>query len=134
MIYKIVHNEIIYAIIVKSNYKKKGINFFSKNKDSFQIGYINYPKGHEILKHYHPRRKKIIYDNNEALFIKKGKIRINFFDPKNMKKSFCSKILNKNDIILILYAGHGFEVIDNVQMLEIKQGPYYPKSNKIKFI
>ena len=80
-----------YALILRSNFKKKGINFFTSNQSSFQLGYINYKSKHQIKPHYHPRQKKIIYDTNEVLFIKKGKIKVNFLKRKNLKNIFNQK-------------------------------------------
>jgi hypothetical protein len=132
MIETIIFKRKIYAIIIKSNFHKKGINFFTKRNHSLQLGYINYKKNHEIKSHYHPKSKKIIYDTNEVFLIKKGKIRIDFFEKKNKKKYLKSKILKKNDIILIINGGHGFKVIEEVSIVEIKQGPYQLKDDKNK--
>ena len=134
MIEKIIHKKKVYALIIRSSFKKKGIHFFTKHTDSFQLGYIDYKTNHKIVPHYHPREKKIINTTSEALIIKKGSIQVNFFDVKNQKKYFKSKILKKGDIILILRGGHGFNVIKNVEMIEIKQGPYFPKNSKVRII
>jgi len=132
MIESIIFNKKLFAIILRSKFKKKGINFFTETKNSFQLGYINYNTNHKISPHYHPRKKKIIFDTSEILFIKKGKIKINFYNEKTMKKYFRSRILNKGDIILIVSGGHGFKVLSNVEMIEVKQGPYDFKKTKIR--
>ena len=124
MIESIFHKNKLYALIIRAKFSKKGINFFTKPNNSMQSGYINYKKNHKIIPHYHPKQKKIIYDTNEVLFIKKGIIKINFFDTKNLKKILKSKILYKGDFIHILNGGHGFKVLKDVEIVEIKQGPY----------
>ena len=63
--------------------------------------------------------------------ILKGKLRVDFTIPK--KKYLFSKLLNEKDIIMLVHGAHGFKVIKNVQMIEIKQGPYITKLDKIKF-
>ena len=68
------------------------------------------------------------------MIIKRGIIKVNFFDEKKKKKYFKSKILKKGDIILILRGGHGFTVIKNVEMFEIKQGPFNPKVSKVRVL
>ncbi len=132
MIEQILHKGRLYALIIRARFKKNGINFFTDPKNSIQSGFINYKKNHEIIPHYHPKRKKIIYDTNEVLFIKSGVIRINFFDTKNLKKKLNSKILYKGDIVHILHGGHGFKVLKDVEMVEIKQGPYNFEKAKYK--
>ena len=42
-------------------------------------------------------------------------------------------ILKEKDIIMLVHGAHGFKVIKNVEMIEIKQGPYITKLDKIKF-
>ena len=61
----------------------------------------------------------------------KGVLRVDFYSQK--KKYLYSKILNKNDIIMLVHGGHGFKVLKNVEMLEIKQGPYSISKDKVKF-
>ncbi len=135
MIKKIIHNNVIYAIIIAKKYSKKGIKFFTPNNFSQQLGYINYKKGHEIVPHYHKKVTKIVKQTNEVLFIKKGKIRIDFFEGRIKKKYFGSKILKEGDTILIANGGHGFKVLENCEMIEVKQGPFLNTENdKSKFL
>ena len=134
MIEKIIYKKKVYALIIRSNFKKKGIHFITDRSDSFQLGYINYKTNHKIIPHYHPNQKKIVNTTSEALIIKKGSIQVNFFELEKQKKYFKSKILKKGDTILILRGGHGFNVIKNVEMIEIKQGPYFDKKSKVRVI
>ena len=132
MIERIIFKKKLFALIIRAKFKKVGINFFTEPSNSLQSGNINYKKNHIIIPHHHPKQKKIIYDTNEVLFIKKGIIRINFFDTKNLKKILKSKILYKGDIVHILNGGHGFKVLKDVEMIEIKQGPYDFKQAKYR--
>ena len=134
MIEKILYKKKLFAIIIRAKYKRSGINFFTNPNSSFQSGFINYKKNHIITPHYHPKQKKIIYDTNEVLFVKKGEIRINFFNERNLKKILKSKILYKGDIVHILRGGHGFKVLKDVEMVEIKQGPYNFKKAKYRLL
>ena len=54
------------------------------------------------------------------------------FYTQNRKYLF-SKVLKKNDIIMLVNGGHGFKVLKNIEMLEIKQGPYSLSKDKVKF-
>ena len=67
----------------------------------------------------------------EVILILKGIVRVDFYDPK--KKYLFSKIIKKKDIIMLVSGGHGFKVLKDVQMLEIKQGPYVEENDKIRF-
>lgn len=132
MIEKVIHKNRLYAYILRSSYKKKGIHFFTERRDTMQMGHISYKSEHKILAHHHPLKKKLVNTTSEALIIKKGIIKVKFYDERNSKKIFKSKILKKGDVILILRGGHGFEIIKNVEMIEIKQGPFIEKNNKVR--
>ena len=69
--------------------------------------------------------------STEVILILKGLLRVDFYTSK--KKYLFSKILKKNDIIMLVHGGHGFKVLKNVEMLEVKQGPYSLSKDKIKF-
>tara|TARA_B100001996_G_C18538529_1_gene545978 strand:- start:488 stop:886 length:399 start_codon:yes stop_codon:yes gene_type:complete len=132
MIQKIIYKNKILAVIVKNRYiKKKGINFFTDNKLSQQVAYMNHKKGHVIQPHIHKKRLKKIYDTSEVLIILKGSMKVDFYN--NKKKYLFSKILIKNDIVILLTAGHGFKILKNCKFIEVKQGPYNPIKDKFKF-
>jgi len=132
MIQKIIYKNKILAVIVKNRYiKKKGINFFTDNKLSQQVAYMNHKKGHVIQPHIHKKRLKKIYDTSEVLIILKGSMKVDFYN--NKKKYLFSKILIKNDIAILLTAGHGFKILKNCKFIEVKQGPYNPIKDKFKF-
>jgi hypothetical protein len=95
------------------------------------VAYLNHKKGHIIQPHLHKRRLKKIYDTSEVLVILDGSLKVDFYN--NKKKYLFSKILSKNDIIILLTYGHGFKILKNCKFIEIKQGPYDVKKDKIKF-
>ena len=66
----------------------------------------------------------------EVLIILNGKLRVDFYDNK---KYLFSKIIKKNDIIILNSGGHGFKVLETVEMIEVKQGPYNIKTDKKVF-
>ena len=66
------------------------------------------------------------------MLVKKGIIKVIFYDEKkkNIKQD---KILKKGDLILLFNGGHGFEVLKDVEIIEIKQGPFYKDKDKVIF-
>lgn len=129
---KIFHKKKLLALIVRGKYRnKKGITFFTENKDIQQFGYMNHKRNHIIKPHVHKKQtRKLIY-TSEVILILKGVLRVDFYD--NKKKYLFSKILKEKDIIMLVHGAHGFRVIKPVQMIEIKQGPFISKLDKIKF-
>jgi hypothetical protein len=132
MVTKIVHQNKILAIILRAKYKSKGIKFFTPNNFSQQLGYMNRPRGYEIFPHLHNKVKRKVEYTNETLFIKSGKVRVDFYDGS--KKYFKSSILNKGDVVLLVRGGHGFEMLKKSEIIEIKQGPYINDNDKTRFI
>jgi cupin fold WbuC family metalloprotein len=133
MITKIHHKKKLYALIVNNNYRqKKGINFFSSNDLPQQFGYIYQKKNHVIQPHKHCKRSTKVFITSEVLIILKGTLRVDFYDMK--QKYLLSKILKKDQIIFLFHGAHGFKVIKDVQMIEVKQGPFKKNMDKIKFL
>ena len=131
MIEKITHNDILLAIIIRSNYYKEGIEFFTPGTFSQQLGYMNREKGYVIEPHIHklvPRRVDL---TQEVLFIKSGRVRVDFYD--NDKSYLESNILQSGDVILLAAGGHGFEMLEKSEIIEVKQGPYCGDEDKVRF-
>ena len=132
MIEKINYKNKLLALIVKNKYrKKKGITFFTPKESTQQFGYMKHKKKHIIKPHLHKKRLTKIFYTTEVILILKGIIRVDFYNV--LKKYLFSKILKKNDIIMLVSGGHGFKVLKDVEMLEIKQGPYSLSKDKLKF-
>ena len=132
MIEKIIYKKKLLALIVRGKYRnKKGITFFTPNNAIQQFGYMKHKKQHIIKPHLHKKRLTKIFYTTEIILLLKGILRIDFYNQ--YKKYLFSKILKEKDIIMLVHGGHGFKVLKNIEMLEIKQGPYNLIKDKIKF-
>jgi hypothetical protein len=131
MIQKIVKNNNVLAIILRANYRSEGIKFFTPNEYSQQLGYMNRAKGYKIPPHIHNKVRRSVEFTNEVLLVKTGKVRVDFYDEN--KSYFKSELLHKGDVILLVKGGHGFEMIEKSEMIEIKQGPYLDDADKTHF-
>jgi len=119
------------AIIIYSEYQKDGIEFFTPNNFSQQLAYMKRPKGFKIEPHVHKPVPRTVKYTQETLFIKKGKVKINFYDES---KNFLEyRILNKGDVILLVSGGHDFLMLEDTEMIEVKQGPYAGDDDKERF-
>ncbi len=119
------------AIILRNEFESEEINFFTPNNFSQQLGYLPHKKGERIKAHRHIYNRREVHFTQEALFIRKGKVKVNLY---NGQKSFiCSEILMQGDIILLCGGGHGFEMLEDSVMIELKQGPYTGESDKERF-
>jgi hypothetical protein len=129
---KIITDNLLLAIIIRSDYKKEGIEFFTNDNDSQQLGYMNRPEGYIIAPHRHNLVSREVHLTQEVLFIKSGKVRVDFYD--NQQTYIRSSILEKGDVILLSDGGHGFKMLENSEMIEVKQGPYCGDEDKVRFL
>lgn len=131
MIEKIIHCEKLISVIIRANYKSDGINFFTPDDFSQQIAYMNRPKDFVIEPHVHNPVQRDIHFTQEVLFIRSGKVRVDYYDDD--KNYLDSRILNEGDVVLLAYGGHGFEMLEDSEIIEVKQGPYAGEMDKVKF-
>ena len=132
MIEKINYKKKLFALIVRGKYRnKRGVTFFTPNESTQQFGYMKHKKNHMIKPHLHKKRLTKILYTTEVILLLKGILRVDFYNFS--KKYLFSKILRANDIIMLVHGGHGFKILKDVEMLEIKQGPYNLIKDKIKF-
>ncbi len=122
----------ILAIIIRSNYSlSNNISFLTPGDFSQQLGYMSRSAGYIIPPHVHnlvPREVKL---TQEVLYIKNGKIRVDFY--LDIDKYYRSTELFQGDVILLAFGGHGFEMIEDSEIIEIKQGPYCGEFDKVRF-
>ena len=132
MFEEIIHNNELLAIIVSSTFNKEGIHFFTSNDLSQQLAYMKHPAGKLIDPHVHNPVKREVHYTQEVLFIRKGKLRVDFYDEKQTYIE--SRVLESGYVILLIKGGHGFKVLEEVEMFEVKQGPYAGDKDKTRFI
>jgi hypothetical protein len=131
MLDKVYFNNLLYAIIIRSNFSQQGIEFFTTNNDSQQLGYMKRDQGYVINPHRHNLVKREVHLTQEVLFIKSGKVRVDFYN--NEQSYIKSKVLNQGDVILLSDGGHGFKMLEDSEIIEVQQGPYCGEFDKVRF-
>lgn len=131
MIETIIHHNQQLALIVYHKFNKPGIHFFTPNELSQQLAYMHHPVGKVIQPHVHNPVPREVQYTQEVLFIKKGKLRVDFYNDQQQYLE--SRILETGDVILLITGGHGFEVLEEIEMIEVKQGPYVGERDKTRF-
>lgn len=128
---RIEHNGDMLALIVRDEYTKPGISFFTPNDLSQQLAYMRHPAGKVIGAHVHNPVPRSVAYTQETLFIKRGRVRVDFFDDQ--QNYLESRELKRGDVILLVKGGHGFEALEELEMIEVKQGPYAGDQDKTRF-
>jgi len=125
------HEGLHAALIIRSSFTCNGIKFFTPEHYSQQLGFMNRSKGYIIEPHIHKSVSREVHFTKEVLIIKSGQVKVDFYS--NEKVYFQSTLLHAGDIILLAYGGHGFEIIEDAEIIEVKQGPYAGDEDKIRF-
>lgn len=131
MIENILHQGRTLAVLLRTDHHAEGIEFFTPDDFSQQLGYMNRPQGYMIPPHVHNPVAREVHYTKEVLFIKSGKVRVDFYDDDQTYLE--SRILRQGDVLLLAYGGHGFEMLEPTEMIEVKQGPYAGEADKTRF-
>ena len=119
------------AMIIRNNYSCEGVDFITPSEYSQQLAYMHHSTGKVIDAHIHNMVHRNVVLTQEVLFIKKGVLRVDFYDE--YEDYLESRDLHAGDIILLVSGGHGFHVLEEVEMIEVKQGPYAGDNDKKRF-
>jgi mannose-6-phosphate isomerase-like protein (cupin superfamily) len=119
------------ALIVRASFTCEGIEFLTPGTYSQQLGYMNRPAGYVIPPHVHNPVVREVQFTKEVLFIKSGRVRVDFYD--DAQNYLESRVLGKGDVILLAFGGHGFEMLEPSEIIEVKQGPYAGEADKTRF-
>lgn len=119
------------AYIIRDDHKCDGVDFITPDEYSQQVAYMHHPAGKIIDAHVHNTVHRSVLFTQEVLFIKKGKLRVDFYDE--YQDYLESRILNPGDVLLLVSGGHGFKALEELEMIEVKQGPYSGEKDKIRF-
>jgi mannose-6-phosphate isomerase-like protein (cupin superfamily) len=131
MIENIIHHHQLLSIIIRRNFDKDGIEFFTPADFSQQLAYMKRPKDYVIPPHVHNPVLREVQLTQEVLLIKSGKVRVDFYDDD--KNYLESTTVEAGDVILLAHGGHGFEMLEESEIIEVKQGPYAGEMDKVRF-
>ncbi|MBF0141701.1 MAG: hypothetical protein HQL74_15685 [Magnetococcales bacterium] len=131
MIAHIEHEGTLYALIVRNGFKATGVRFFTPNEAPQQLAYISHGKGKLIPPHTHNLVHREIEQTQEILIVKSGRMRVDFYTEEAVY--FESRVIEPWDILFLARGGHGFEILEPIEMIEIKQGPYAGTEDKTIF-
>jgi len=110
------------AIILRAEYEPSSIEFLTTDDQSLQLGVMHRPAGYVILPHIHKPMPRIVPSAYEALFIARGRVEVTFFSER--REVVTKRELRQGDTILLMTGGHGFRMLEDCKMIEVKQGPY----------
>ena len=119
------------ALVIRSSYGDPGINFVTGDDSVLQLGVLKWPQGHLIDAHVHNPMTRTIDSTQEVLFIRSGRVRVDLYGKDRLYRS--SLELASGDVIFLASGGHGFEILEDADIVEVKQGPYRGEGEKTRF-
>jgi len=113
----------IIAIIFRKSLRAEGVKFLTPVDYTLQLGLLEHPKGTVLNDHRHnPKIKYNVDTTQEFLYVEKGRVKVRLFNDN--WDLVGEEILTPGDFMLHVSGGHGFEILENARMIEVKQGPY----------
>lgn len=131
MVTEITHLGQLLALILHAGFTKEGIHFLTPGSFSQQLGYMKRASGYAIPPHDHNPVPRTIEWTQEVLFIKSGKVRLDIYSLE--RQYLESRILEAGDVVLLAHGGHGLVILEESEIIEVKQGPYAGEVDKTRF-
>ncbi|MFA6074512.1 MAG: hypothetical protein WCV63_00595 [Negativicutes bacterium] len=131
MFEQIIDKDTLLAIIIRADYQGGKVEFFTPYDFSQQLAYMKRPSGEVIPRHVHNIVERKVQYTQEVLLIRRGVLRVDFYNDARVFFRSCELVAG--DVLMLCSGGHGFEVIEEVEMIEIKQGPYCGDADKVRF-
>ena len=128
---KIFDGDRLVALLILREFSKDGIEFFTPPDFSQQLGYMKRPRGYRIDAHVHKEVSREVRLTQEVLIVRSGRVRIDFYGLD--RRYLESRVLEPGDVVVLAAGGHGLEMLEETEILEIKQGPYADEGDKVRF-
>lgn len=119
------------GLIVRVNHLVSGVEFLTPESFGQQLAVMKRPKGELIQPHIHLPVNRELNGTQEVIIMKSGRMRVDFYE--NNQDYLGSTVLESGDIALMNSGGHGFELLEDSEFIEVKQGPFVEGKDKIRF-
>lgn len=128
---RIAHNEQVLCILIRANLLPDRTTFITPPDYKQQVGFVVYPAGGEIARHKHRALERHLTGTSEVLVVKKGHCFLDIYNDAG--DLIATRELQTGDVMLMVGGGHGFRMLKDTVLLEIKQGPYTGLDEKERF-
>ena len=116
-----------YAEVIRADARVSKTTFFSPAESSFQFGLLAHEAGFIEAPHYHRPFSRTIDDLQQMFVVQRGVVAVDFFDREG--KRFREVVLRAGDGILLIHGTHAVRVLEDMQCISVKQGPFLGADN-----
>jgi uncharacterized protein with PhoU and TrkA domain len=121
----------VLCILIRNELSPDKTTFLTPPEYKQQVGFVVYPKGGEVARHTHVALERHLVGTSEVLVVKKGRCLIDIYNDAH--DLVATRELNQGDLMLMVGGGHGFRMLEDTVLLEVKQGPYTGLDEKERF-
>ncbi len=125
------HDGKVLCILVRATPWPTQTEFYTPNDYNMQLGNIVYPAGSAIPRHSHRPVTRTVTGTSEVLVVQKGEMFIDLYDDD--RNLVATHKMTAGDAVALVSGGHGFRLIEDTVLLEVKQGPYSGVQEKDRF-
>jgi hypothetical protein len=118
----IAHAGMVLAYLARGGAVPHKTTFLTPDDCNLQVGYVVYPGGGEIARHMHLPLERHLVGTTEVLVIQQGRCEVDIYSDD--RQVVATRELGVGDVLIAVAGGHGFRVLEDTVMLEVKQGPY----------
>jgi mannose-6-phosphate isomerase-like protein (cupin superfamily) len=122
---------VVLAYIARAGAPPTATTFLTPDSCGLQVGHVVYPAGGEIARHIHLPIERHLVGSTEVLILQRGRCEVDVYSQD--QRLVATRELNAGDIVIAVAGGHGFRVVEDLVLLEIKQGPYPGGAEKARF-
>lgn len=121
-----------YAEILWADTRVAHTTFFSPPESSFQFGLLAHKAGFVEPPHYHKPVTRQINDLQQMFVVQRGVVAVALYSDEG---EFLKEIILKaGDAIVLIHGVHAIRVIEDMQCISVKQGPFLGLENDKMFV
>jgi hypothetical protein len=125
------YGSVLALFVTNASGFSQGHNFLTQTSDPLQFAVFKHPQGHSIQRHWHPPFSRVLDSTSEVLVIQSGLVEASIYDSE--LNVVHTQRLGSGDVAILFSGGHGFEILEEALILEVKQGPYAGSEDKKVF-
>ncbi len=126
------YDGIKYAEVIWANMRVEQTTFFSPPESSFQFGLLGHKAGFVEPAHYHTPITRTIKDLQQMFVVQYGVVAVQLYsDDGHLLREI---IMNPGDAIVLIHGAHAIRVIEDMQCISVKQGPFLGSENDKVFV
>jgi hypothetical protein len=119
------------AYVIRAAARPERTTFVTADEATMQAGFVVYPASGEVARHVHLPIQRSLVGTAEAIYIREGRCLVDLYDSQ--RRHVTTVTLDRGDIVVLLAGGHGFRMLEDTVLFEIKQGPYTGLDEKERF-